>query len=61
MDQTNPEHSNSAETATDGLIIEVHPDPECALSDGYQCLNFQQFEETMTRCRRVAEAVDRTM
>jgi len=43
----------------DGLIIEVHPDPETALSDGYQSLNFKQFEELMTLCRRVAEAVDK--
>jgi 3-deoxy-7-phosphoheptulonate synthase len=41
----------------DGLIVEVHPDPETALSDGYQTLDFQQFEELMTLCRRVAEAV----
>jgi 3-deoxy-7-phosphoheptulonate synthase len=43
----------------DGLIVEVHPDPESALSDGYQSLNFEQFEELMTLCRRVAEAVGR--
>ncbi len=43
----------------DGLIVEVHPDPESALSDGYQSLNFQQFEELMSLCRRVAEAVGR--
>ena len=30
----------------DGLIVEVHPDPETALSDGYQSLDFPQFEET---------------
>ena len=41
----------------DGLIMEVHPDPEKAQSDGYQQLNFQQFEETMELCRRVADAV----
>ncbi len=41
----------------DGLIIEVHPDPESALSDGYQSLTLAQFEETMAVCRRVAEAV----
>ncbi len=41
----------------DGLIMEVHPDPEKALSDGFQSLTFGQFEETMTLCRRVAEAV----
>jgi 3-deoxy-7-phosphoheptulonate synthase len=41
----------------DGLMIEVHPDPETALSDGYQSLNFQEFEGLMELCRRVAEAV----
>jgi 3-deoxy-7-phosphoheptulonate synthase len=43
----------------DGLIVEVHPDPESALSDGYQSLDFAQFEELMTLCRRVAEALGR--
>jgi 3-deoxy-7-phosphoheptulonate synthase len=37
--------------------VEVHPDPERALSDGYQSLNFEQFAQTMQVCRRVAEAV----
>jgi 3-deoxy-7-phosphoheptulonate synthase len=41
----------------DGLMVEVHPDPELALSDGYQSLTFAQFEELMTLCHRVAEAV----
>lgn len=41
----------------DGLMVEVHPDPETAMSDGYQSLNFAQFEELMALCRRVAEAV----
>jgi 3-deoxy-7-phosphoheptulonate synthase len=41
----------------DGLIVEVHPDPETALSDGYQSLNFAQFEELMQLCRKVADAV----
>lgn len=45
----------------DGLIVEVHPDPENAMSDGYQSLNFQQFEEMMERCRRVADAVQLQM
>lgn len=45
----------------DGLLIEVHPDPERALSDGYQSLNFAQFEQTMAKCRRVAEAVGKTI
>ena len=41
----------------DGLIVEVHPDPETALSDGYQSLTFAQFEEMMTLCHKVADAV----
>jgi 3-deoxy-7-phosphoheptulonate synthase len=45
----------------DGLIIEVHPTPETAASDGYQSLNFAQFEETMARCARVAVAVDKQL
>ena len=36
----------------DGLIIEVHPDPETALSDGYQSLTFKQFEDLMTCAAR---------
>jgi len=43
----------------DGLIIEVHPDPETALSDGYQSLNFEQFGQAMTLCRRMADAMGR--
>jgi 3-deoxy-7-phosphoheptulonate synthase len=42
----------------DGLIMEVHPNPEKALSDGYQSLTFDQFAETMQGCRRVAEAME---
>jgi 3-deoxy-7-phosphoheptulonate synthase len=42
----------------DGLILEVHPNPEKALSDGYQSLTFDQFAETMRGCRRVAEAME---
>ena len=45
----------------DGLIIEVHPDPERALSDGYQSLNFDQFKTTMNKCRRVADAVGKKL
>jgi 3-deoxy-7-phosphoheptulonate synthase len=41
----------------DGLIVEVHPEPEKALSDGYQSLTFEQFELLMQLCRRVADAV----
>ena len=45
----------------DGLIIEVHPDPKSATSDGGQTLDFAAFERTMQVCRRVAAALDRTL
>ncbi|HBU70317.1 MAG TPA: 3-deoxy-7-phosphoheptulonate synthase [Elusimicrobia bacterium] len=43
----------------DGLIIEVHPRPEEALSDGPQSLLPGQFEALMFELRRIARAVDR--
>ena len=43
----------------DGLLIEVHPRPEEALSDGNQSLKPARFATLMTELRRVAEAVDR--
>jgi 3-deoxy-7-phosphoheptulonate synthase len=46
---------------TDGLLIEVHVRPEEALSDGPQSLRPYAFGAMMEECRRVAEAVDRTL
>lgn len=43
----------------DGLIVEVHPDPSKALSDGSQALRPEQFRQLIEQCGRVAEAVDR--
>ena len=45
----------------DGLIIEVHDDPEHAMSDGSQTITPDAFALLMDQCRRVAEAVDRTL
>ena len=45
----------------DGLIIEVHPNPSEALSDGAQSLTPEQFSDTMNRCRAVAKAVGRSI
>jgi 3-deoxy-7-phosphoheptulonate synthase len=44
----------------DGLILEVHADPENAMSDGRQSLKYDDFKILMNNVRRVAEAVDRT-
>jgi len=43
----------------DGLIIEVHPDPERALSDGAQSLYPDQFAQLMDEVRAIAPAVHR--
>ena len=45
----------------DGLMIEVHPDPDRALSDGAQSLRPEQFEELMRQLQAVALAVGRTL
>jgi 3-deoxy-7-phosphoheptulonate synthase len=45
----------------DGLLIEVHPRPETALSDGPQSLKPDRFATLMSGLRRVAEAIDRTI
>jgi 3-deoxy-7-phosphoheptulonate synthase len=45
----------------DGVMIEVHPEPEKALSDGPQQLRPARFAELMRALRRVAQAVDRTV
>lgn len=45
----------------DGLIIEVHPRPAEALSDGDQALTIPQFEDLMVRVNRVLGAVDRKL
>jgi 3-deoxy-7-phosphoheptulonate synthase len=51
----------SVAAGADGLIVEVHPDPEKALSDGYQTLTFPAFRDLMADCRKVAQAVGREM
>ena len=43
----------------DGLIVEVHPDPENALSDGAQSLNPDAFIKLMGQIRTVALSVGR--
>jgi len=45
----------------DGVIMEVHPEPDRALVDGQQTLTFEQFEQLMPELKAVAEAVGRTM
>lgn len=45
----------------DGLIVEVHPQPEKALSDGKQSLNFPNFQKMMTELEQIAQVLDRSL
>ena len=49
----------SVAVGADGLIIEVHCHPECALSDGDQSLVPRNFEQLMNEVRQIAPAVGR--
>jgi 3-deoxy-7-phosphoheptulonate synthase len=45
----------------DGLMVEVHPTPDRALSDGAQSLYPEQFEDLMGQIAVIAEAIDRRL
>ena len=45
----------------DGVIIEVHPNPDHALSDGAQSLNFKRFRELIGEARAIADVVGRPL
>lgn len=47
-------------SGADGLMIEVHPNPPCALSDGPQSLTFEQFDELCKEIRPYAELSKRS-
>jgi 3-deoxy-7-phosphoheptulonate synthase len=45
----------------DGLLVEVHPEPELATSDGDQSLDFEEFDSVMSALRPFVEAAGRTL
>ena len=45
----------------DGLIVEVHSDPDTALSDGVQSLDFEQFDQLMSEVRQIAPLLRRQL
>ena len=51
----------SIAAGADGLIIESHNCPECAMCDGAQSLLPDQFKDMMGKVKLVAEAVGRTL
>ena len=45
----------------DGLMVEVHPNPQVALSDGNQSLNFESFSKLMDEIRKIAPILKREL
>src|SRR6058998_3018520 len=60
-DKVPPMARAAVAAGADGLLIEVHPDPDRALSDGAQSLRPEQFQELMAQLRIIAPAVGRTI
>ena len=60
-DKVPPMARAAVAAGADGLLIEVHPDPDKAVSDGAQSLYVEQFEQLMKELRMIAPAVGRTI
>ena len=60
-DKVAPMARAAVAAGADGLLVEVHPDPDRAMSDGAQSLKPEQFEELMGQLRMIAPAVGRTL
>jgi len=60
-DKVLPMARASIAAGADGLLVEVHPDPDNAWSDGAQSLFPEQFETLMAQLRIIAPAVERTL
>jgi 3-deoxy-7-phosphoheptulonate synthase len=60
-DKVAPMARAAVAAGADGLLVEVHPDPDHALSDGAQSLRPEQFEELMRQLRMIAPAVERSI
>lgn len=53
-----PMSKASIAAGADGLMIEVHPIPEKALSDGFQSLNFMEFEDLMRKIKPIHQCIN---
>jgi 3-deoxy-7-phosphoheptulonate synthase len=60
-DKVAPMARAAVAAGADGLLIELHPDPDHALSDGAQSLRPEQFQELMGQLRMIASAVGRSL
>jgi len=60
-DKVMPMARAAVAAGADGLLVEVHPDPDRAFSDGAQSLRPEQFLEMMRQLRLIAPAVERSI
>lgn len=51
----------AAAAGADGIIVEVHPQPREALSDGFQALNYEQFDLLMNKLEKLLPALGREL
>ncbi len=58
-DMVTPMARAAVAAGADGLLVEVHPNPEAARSDGAQSLHPAQFERLMAEARAIAEVIGR--
>jgi len=60
-DLVGPMAKASLAAGADGLLIEVHPDPDRAIKDGGQSLSLEEFGALVPELERIAPAVDRRL
>src|SRR5579864_7548284 len=60
-DLVTPMSLASIAAGTDGLLVEVHPNPDEALKDGAQSLTIEQFKSLMPQIQSVTQAIGRTL
>ena len=60
-DLVTPIARSAIAAGADGLIIEVHPNPAKAMSDGGQSLKPEKFAQLVAQTRKIAEAMERTI
>jgi 3-deoxy-7-phosphoheptulonate synthase len=60
-DMVTPMARAAVAAGADGLLVEVHPNPDRALSDGAQSLYPEQFARMMQETRLIAQAIGRTI
>ena len=51
----------AASAGADGVMVEVHPEPSKALSDGFQALDFENFDQMMTQLKNVLSVFNKKL